>query len=34
MVFRLGLDAQFTHNKSMIHVTVRTVEAPLNTDTV
>ena len=31
---RLGLDAQLTHNVSMICVTVRTVEASHNTDTV
>ena len=34
MVLGLGLDAQLTNNKSMICVTVRTMEAPRNTDTV
>ena len=34
MVLRVGLDAQLKHNKSMICVTVRTMGAPRNTDTV
>ena len=34
MVLRLCLDAQLTHNESMIRFTVRTMEAPSNTDTV
>ena len=32
MVLRLEHDALLTHNKSMIHVTVRIIEAPRNTD--
>ena len=34
VVLRLGLDADLAHNESMICVTVRTMEAPRNTDTV
>ena len=34
MVLQLGLDTPLTHNDSMISITVRTMEAPCNTDTV
>ena len=32
MVLRFGLDAQVTHNENMIRFTIRTMEAPRNTD--